>query len=132
MKQILRRSYRPPHRGGATGRVLSKLQNLCRWTLQSDMPWWSSFFSHPLTYLSTLYVSTIVLLVSVPTYVKPTCRQPTKMTQHCRGPKWDDVAKCRPDIWQHVADMSADTTFGPQNCRHRHRHAQLRRADDGH
>ncbi len=45
------------HHRGATGRVLSKSQNPCRWTLQSDMPWWSSFFSRPLTYLSTLYVS---------------------------------------------------------------------------
>ncbi len=28
----------------ATGRVLSKSQNPCHWTLRSNMPWWGSFF----------------------------------------------------------------------------------------
>ncbi len=88
IKKILQRSYQQPHRGGATGRILSKLQNPCRWTLRSDMPWWGSFFLRPLTYLSTLYVSTIVLLVLAPMYVKPTCREPTETTRHCRGLKW--------------------------------------------
>ena len=87
-KKILRHSYRQPHHGGATRRVLSKSQNPCRWTLRSDMPWWGSFFLRPLTYLSTLYISTIVLLVLVPMYVKPTCREPTETTRHCRGLKW--------------------------------------------
>jgi hypothetical protein len=81
---------------------------------------WKTFLgiTHSLTYLSTLYVSTKVLLVLVPMYVKRTCRLLTEMTRHCWGPKWGNVAKCWPDIWRHVADMSADTTFGPQNCRH--------------
>ena len=46
---------RPPHRGGATGKVSSKLQNPCHWTLRSDMPWRSSFFcvqpKHTVRYL---------------------------------------------------------------------------------
>ncbi len=106
---------------------LSKSQNPCCWTLRSDMPWWSSFFLRsfllvpcPLTYLSTLYVRTIVLLILVPTYVKLTCWQPTKTTRHCRGPKWGDVAKCRANIWRHVADMSPDTTYWPQNWQQWH------------
>ncbi len=76
--------------------------------------------THSLTYLSTLYVSTIVLLVLIPMYMKPTCQEPTETTRHCWGPKWGDVTKCRADIWQHVANMLANMTFGPQNCRHRH------------
>jgi hypothetical protein len=41
---------------GATGRVLSKLQNLCRWTLGSNMPWWSSFFAVFSTRPSSTYL----------------------------------------------------------------------------
>ena len=56
-------------------------------------------YAYALTYLPELpYVSTIVLLVVIPTYVQPKCRQLTKTTRHCRGPKWGNVAKCQADI----------------------------------
>ncbi len=53
----------------------------------------------------------------------PTCRQLTKTTRHWRGQKWSkmtDVAKCRADIFRHVADMSSDTSMSRQNWRCRH------------
>jgi hypothetical protein len=49
---------------GATGRVLSKSQNLCR-SLRSDLPWWSSFFAvffySFLVHLPTIAHCTLVL-----------------------------------------------------------------------
>ncbi len=72
------------------------------------------------TYLPEHTVSTIVLLILVPTYVKQTCQKPTKMTRHCQGPEWGNVAKCRADISRLVADMSPDTTYRPQNWWQRH------------
>jgi hypothetical protein len=66
----------------------------------------SSLVPHPVTYLRTLYVSTIVLLVLVPMYVKPTCREPTETTRHCWGLKWVTcdvgLATCRRHVSRYV------------------------------
>ncbi len=53
----------------------------------------------------------------------PTCRQLTKTTQHWRGKKWSkmaDVAKCRANIFWHVANMSSNTSMLHQNWQHQH------------
>ncbi len=70
-----------------------------------------------------LYVSTVVVLVLVPTYVYANMSATHENDTTLTGPKWSkmaDVAKCRANIFQHVADMLIDTSRSRQNWRRQH------------
>ncbi len=53
----------------------------------------------------------------------PTCRQLTKGTRHWwakNGTRKADITECWADIFQHVSDMSSDTSMSRQNCQRWH------------
>ena len=60
--KILRCSHQPSHRRSATGRVLSKLQNLCHWTWWMAPPW----YIKNSMYVSFFYQISAILPIFLP------------------------------------------------------------------
>ncbi len=101
-----RRHHRHCTNHRATALILLPYLHQCDYCAvhpSSLIPRPSSLVPHPLTYLRTLYVSTIVLLVLVPMYVKPTCREPTETTRHFWGLNLATYDVCLVTCRRHVS-----------------------------